>query len=173
MDFKELVQSRRSCRKFTTEEVGSEDLSLLLRAALMSPTSKNKQAWKFVVVDDKLKIQKLADSKEHGSQFLREAPLCIVVLGNTSETDCWIEDGAIAAYSILLQAEDLGLGACWVQSRGRGLSDGTTSNDIIHGILDLPDSVDVLCVIGVGHKVNSQNLKDEDNLKWENVSIAE
>lgn len=171
MDFKDLVQQRRSHRKFTNEEISAEDVQLLLRAALMSPTSKGQRSWQFVVVDDKLKIEKISDSKEMGSQFLKNAPLCIAVLGDPSQNDCWIEDGSIAAYSILLQAEDLGLGACWVQIRARGLNDGTPANTIVRGILDIPENLDVLCVIGIGHKGMERQPQNEERLKWENVKV--
>lgn len=171
MDFKDLVQQRRSHRKFTNEEISAEDVQLLLRAALMSPTSKGQRSWQFVVVDDKLKIEKISDSKEMGSQFLKDAPLCIAVLGDPSQNDCWIEDSSIAAYSILLQAEDLGLGACWVQIRARGLNDGTPANTIVRGILDIPENLDVLCVIGIGHKGMERQPQNEERLKWENVKV--
>ena len=96
-DFKTLAQTRRSHRKFTTEEIDPDDLKLILRAALMSPTSKSQRAWQFVVVDDKLDLQKLADAKNLGSQFLKDAPVAIVVLGDPMQNDCWVEDGSIAA----------------------------------------------------------------------------
>ena len=50
MEFKDLVQLRRSHRKFTDEEIDGEDVKLILRAALMAPTSKGQRAWQFVVV---------------------------------------------------------------------------------------------------------------------------
>lgn len=117
--FKDLVQKRRSHRKFTDEEIDADDLKLILRAALMSPTSKNQRAWQFVVVDDKLDLEKLADAKNLGSQFLKDAPVAIVVLGDPVQNDCWVEDGSIAAASMQYQAEELGLGSCWIQMRGR------------------------------------------------------
>ena len=51
-EFKDLVRLRRSHRKFTDEEISPEDVQLIMRAALMSPTSKSQRAWQFVVVDD-------------------------------------------------------------------------------------------------------------------------
>ena len=170
-DFKELAQMRRSHRKFTTEEIDADDVKLILRAALMSPTSKGQRAWQFVVVDDKLDIEKIADAKDMGGQFLKGAPLCIVVLGDPLQNDCWIEDGSIAAISMQYQAEDLGLGSCWVQMRGRGLSDGTTTDTVIRGILDIPENLSVLCVLGIGHKADIRQPQNEDKLKWENVHL--
>ena len=106
-----------------------------------------------------------------GAQFLREAPLCIVVLGDPMQNDCWIEDGSIAAISMQYQAEELGLGSCWVQMRARGLSDGTSADTVLHGILDLPENMSVLCVLGIGHKADERQPQNEDKLKWENVHI--
>lgn len=170
-DFKDLAQMRRSHRKFTSEEIDSEDVKLILRAALMSPTSKGQRAWQFVVVDNPLGIEKIADAKDMGSQFLKGCPLCVVVLGDPLQNDCWVEDGSIAAISMQYQAEDLGLGSCWVQMRGRGLSDGTTADTVIRGILDIPDNFCVLCVLGFGHKADERKPQNEDKLKWENVHI--
>ena len=168
-DFKTLVQARRSHRKFTEEEIAADDVRLILRAALMAPTSKGQRAWQFVVVDDKADIEKIADAKDMGSQFMKGAPLLVVVLGDPLANDCWVEDGSIAAYSMQLQAEDLGLGSCWAQMRGRGLSDGTSADTVIRGVLDIPENMSCLCVLAFGHKADERKSQNEDRLKWENV----
>lgn len=167
-----MVCVRRSYRKFTSEEVDPEAVKTIIRAALMSPTSKTRRAWHFIVVDDQLDIEKIADAKDAGAQLLKGAPLAIVVLGNPQENDCWIEDGSIAAISMQYQAEELGLGSCWVQMRDRGLSDGTSADEVLRGILDIPDEMCVLCVLAVGHKAEERKPQDEEKLKWENVHIA-
>lgn len=168
-EFKKLVQLRRSHRKFTTEEISADDVQLLLRAALMSPTSKGQRAWQFVVVDDPLDLEKLSDAKDLGAQLIKGAKLAVVVLGDPLQNDCWIEDGSIAAISMQYQAEELGLGSCWVQMRGRGLADGTTADTVIRGILNIPDNLSVLCVVAFGHKADERKPQNEDKLKWENV----
>ena len=170
-NFKELVQMRRSHRKFTDEAVDGEAVMLILRAGLMSPTSKGQRAWQFVVVENPADIEKLADAKNLGSQFLKGAPLAIVVLGDPLQNDCWVEDGSIAAISMQYQAEDLGLGTCWIQMRGRGLDDGTTADTVIRGVLDIPENFYVLCVLAVGHKADERKPQNEDKLKWENVHL--
>ena len=172
-EFKDLVQLRRSHRKFTTEEIDAEDVRLIMRAALMAPTSKGQRAWQFVVVDDPLDIEKLSDAKDLGSQFMKGAPLAIVVLGDPLQNDCWVEDGSIAAISMQYQAEALGLGSCWVQMRGRGLADGTSADTVIRGILDIPENYSVLCVLAVGHKADERKPQNEEKLKWENVHVGE
>lgn len=171
-NFKDLAQLRRSHRKFTDEEIDAEDVRLIMRAALMSPTSKGQRAWQFVVVDDKMDLEKLSDAKDLGGQFIKGAPLAVVVLGDPVQNDCWVEGGSIAAISMQYQAEELGLGSCWVQMRGRGLSDGTTADTVIRGILDIPENLCVLCVVAIGHKADERKPQNEDKLKWENVHIG-
>ena len=171
-DFKELVKTRRSHRKFSSEEIAPEAVQLIMRAALMSPTSKSQRAWQFVVVDDKTDIEKLADAKNLGSQFMKGAPLAVVVLGDPMQNDCWVEDGSIAAISMQYQAEELGLGSCWVQMRGRGPDAGTPEEEDIRGILDIPATTNVLCVVAFGHYIDERKPQNEDNLKWENVHAS-
>ena len=172
MEFKELARIRRSHRKFTEEQVSPEDVKLILRAALMAPTSKSRRSWEFVVVDDKTDLEKLSDARDMGSQFLKGAPLAIVVLGNPEDNDCWVEDCAIATVSMQYQAADLGLGSCWVQMRGRGLSDGTTADEVLRGVLNIPPHLSALWVLGVGHKPDERKPPDQENLKWERVHIG-
>jgi len=171
MCFKDLVQQRRSHRKFTSEEIDEESVQLIMRAALMSPTSKGQRGWQFVVVEDKTDLEKLSDAKDMGGQLIKGAALAVVVLGNPLENDCWVEDGSIAAISMQYQAEELGLGSCWVQMRGRGLSDGTTADTVIRGILDIPEELSVLCIVAFGHKAEERKPQNEDRLKWENVHL--
>jgi len=142
-----------------------------LRAGLMAPTSKGQRGWHFVVVEDRMDLEKLSDAKDLGGQFLKDAPLAIVVLGNPMQNDCWVEDGSIAAISMQYQAEALGLGSCWVQMRRRGLSDGTTADTVIRGVLDIPEEWSCLCVLAVGHKADERKPQNEDKLKWENVHV--
>ena len=171
-DFKDLVQLRRSHRKFTEQQIDADDVRLIMRAGLMAPTSKGQRAWQFVLVDDPLDIEKLSDAKDLGSQFMKGAPLAIVVLGDPLQNDCWVEDGSIAAISMQYQAEELGLGSCWVQMRGRGLADGTSADTVIRGVLDIPENLSVLCILAVGYKADERKPQNEDRLKWENVHVA-
>ena len=100
---------------------------------------------------------------------MKDAPLAIVVMGDPNTNECWIEDGAIAATMMQLQAEDLGLGSCWVQMRGHALADGTPANKVIHQLMHLPDDQEVLFVVAVGHAADVRKPQNEERLKWENV----
>ena len=140
--FADLMHSRRSCRKFTDEKIDADALSMVLNAALLSPSAKNRRSWHFVVVED------------------------------VTENDCWIEDCSIATLSMQLQAEDLGLGSCWVQVRNRGLNSGERGTDIVRGMLNRPEGHDTLCILALGHKANELPMKNDDDARWEQVHVG-
>ena len=49
----DLLLTRRSIRKYTTEPIEKEKIELLKKVALLSPTSKNRRANEFILIDDK------------------------------------------------------------------------------------------------------------------------
>ena len=67
--FSDLIKNRRSMRKFTGEELTQDQVVTLLKAALMSPSSKRSNPWQFIVVDDKETLQQLSICKEMGLLF--------------------------------------------------------------------------------------------------------
>ena len=137
----------------------------------MSPSSKRSNSWQFVVIDDKEMLKELSHCKEQASSFIADAALAIVVMADPLASDVWIEDAAIASIMIQLQAEDLGLGSCWVQVRERFTATGMPSDEFVHGILDIPLQLQVLSVIAVGHKGMERKPFNEEPLQWEKIHI--
>lgn len=169
--FSELIKKRRSTRKFTEEELTQDEVVLLLKAALMSPSSKRSNCWQFVVVDDREMLARLSRCKAHGAELLEGAPLAVVVLADPLASDVWIEDASIASLMIQLEAEDLGLGSCWVQVRERSTAEGVPADEVVRELLDIPLQMQVLSIIAVGHKAVERKPFDEDNLQWVKVHI--
>ncbi|MDR0961532.1 MAG: nitroreductase family protein [Mediterranea sp.] len=167
----ELLKQRRSMRKFTDEELTQEQVVALLKAALMAPTSKGQHSWEFMVVDDKELLQQLSLCKAHGSQFIAEAPLAIVVAADPMVSEAWIEDASVASVLLQLQAEDMGLGSCWAQIRGRETPAGTSSEQYVRDLLNMPLNWQVVSIIAVGHKGMERKPFNEDNLLWEKVHV--
>lgn len=157
-------------RKFTNQPVSSADVKALLRAALMSPSSKGMHPWQFVVVTDAELITRLSQCKAQGSDFLAGAPMAIAVVADPAVSDVWIEDASVASTMLLLQAEDLGLGSCWVQVRQRKDADGKDAEDNVRSILGIDPSLRVLSIIAVGHKGMERKPFNEDRLLWQNVT---
>lgn len=158
-------------RKFTDEELTQEQVVELMKAALMAPTSKRSNAWQFILVDDKETLKKLSLCKEQASQFIADAALAIVVCADPLASDVWIEDASIASIYIQLQAEDLGLGSCWVQVRERFTANGTDSGEYVHGVLDIPLQLQVLNIVAIGHKGLERKPFNEEHLQWDKIHL--
>jgi nitroreductase len=101
----EILRTRRSIRSFTPEKVAAYTIEALIEAALRSPTSRGINPWEFIFVDDPAILSKLALAKQHGSEFIKNAPLAIVVCADSTKSDVWIEDCSIAAIILQLTAQ--------------------------------------------------------------------
>ncbi len=170
-NFTELARMRRSIRKFTPEKLTEEQVVELMKAALFAPSSKGQRAWEFVLVDDRNLLHQLSECKPTGATFVAEAPLAVVVTADKTRSEAWIEDASVAAAMLLLQAEDMGLGACWVQVRGRSQDDGTPSAQIVRNILNLPERLEPVAIVAVGHKGMERKPQNDEKLLWERIHL--
>ncbi len=170
--FNKIVQTRRSTRKFTQELLNPDEVELILKAGLMSPSSKNRTPWEFVVVEEKEQLVKLAKCKGHGSALIEGATMAVVVIGDALTSDVWIEDASIASILMQMQAEDLGIGSCWVQLRLRETEYGLNSEEFVKEILEIPHHLQALSIIAFGRKAESKPAFDETKLKWEKIHIG-
>lgn len=171
-NFLELLKRRRSSRVFTGEPISEDNVCMLMKAALMSPSGHRYNPWEFVLVEDKEVLKALSVSKEHGAGLLEGAAMAIAVVADTTKTDVWIEDCSIATIIIQLAAEELGLGSCWVQIRRRTDAAGNMAEDNVREALGIPAHYAVLSIVGVGHKARETKPFDEENLQWEKVHIG-
>ncbi len=165
--FFELIEKRRSIRKFKPRGIEKEKIEKLVEAALRAPSSKGINPWIFVIVDDSEILAKLSKAKPHGSSFLKNAPLGFVVCGDSEKTDTWVEDTSIASIFLQLAAEDLGLSSCWIQIRGRKHDDSISAETYIQNILKIPAKIKIESIIAIGypdevkppHNIESLNMK--------------
>lgn len=171
LSFLDLVKKRRTIRKFTEQALTQEEVVDLMKVPLLAPSSRNRQPLQYILVDNKDDLSRLSECKPSGAQPLKHAALAVVVLADSNLSDTWIEDASIASSMILLQAQALNLGACWIQIRLRSFPDGTSAEEIVRSILNIPDDINVLSIIAIGHKVAELPAYNDEDLKWEKVHV--
>ncbi len=137
----DAIYARRSVRKFKKKEIGRDTIEKILKATIQAPSGKNRQPWKFVVLQKKAKedlcglmeesISKLKEagvntgSSEYTVRSMREAPVLILVFNTETRSsqptgtgrymnlvDVQSIGGAIQ--TMLLSAENMGLGTLWI-----------------------------------------------------------
>lgn len=164
-----LLEKRRSIRKFREREIESEKIGTLLEAALRAPSSMNRRPWEFIVVRDREMLKRLSMSKPHGASFLKNAPLGIVVCADPLRCDVWVEDASIASAFLLLAAESLGLGACWIQIRARMYDGQKSATAYIAEQLDIPDHLEVEAIVAVGYPDEEKSPHHKEDLPYEKI----
>ncbi len=165
---KELLQKRRSIRKYNDTPIEQEKLDQLVRAALLSPTSRNSRPWEFIFVDDKELLEKLSLSKV-GAKPIAGCVLGIVVCADPQKSDVWVEDTSIATILLQLQAQDLGLGSCWIQIRERMYKEGVTAEEYVKEALGIPENLRVESIVSVGYPAETRPEHTDDELLKERI----
>jgi len=154
MEFKEVINKRRSVRKFTERSVPRETIAELIRTALTAPSSRNTRSTTFLAVDDRATIGRMAEMRDYGSAFMSGAPAAIAVLGDPAKSDLWRENCAIAATILQLACVDAGLASCWVHVDGRprlkDAPDGEKAAEYLRTLLPIPEGCEILCIIALG-----------------------
>ena len=145
----EAIQKRRSVRKYKQDPIPEEALLRVLEAARLAPSGKNFQPWKFIIVKDKELKEKLARASA-GQFFIAKAP--IIVIGCGFPDKCyarmgrymksWSVDVTIALEHLILQAQEEGLGTCWI---------GSFEEEEVKAILNVPEEVKVLALTPLGY----------------------
>ena len=169
--FFELIEKRRSIRKFTAEPIDREKIDRLREAALRAPSSRGLNPWEFIFITERQLLEKLAHAKPHGASFMSNAALGIVVCADPDRSDVWVEDASIATIFLHLAAEALGLGSCWIQIRKRMHSETITAEAFIAQTLDLPSHLSVEAMVAIGHPAEKKSPHDRRTLQAEKIFL--
>lgn len=169
--FLDLISNRRSIRKFKPQPVEKEMIDTLIEAALRSPSSRDINPLSFIIIEDRAILEKLSGAKSHGANFLKNAPLGIVVCGDTSQSDVWVEDASIASVFIHLAAHDIGLGSCWIQIRKREHNSSKSADVYVKELLHIPDNMMVESIIAIGYPDRAKKGHKKNSLQFHKVSF--
>ena len=144
------IKNRRSIRRYTNQPLTEEAIYELLEAGMCAPSAGNEKPWHFVVIEERSQLEGIMKVHPY-SHMLKEAPLAIVVCADLSAdrypgTNYWVQDCSAATENILIAAQELGLGTCWlgiypVEERVQGLVN----------ILGLPENIVPFSAIAVGY----------------------
>jgi len=152
----DLIKHRKSVRRFLDKPVEREKIMMCLEAARLAPSACNSQPWKFIIVDDRQLKDKLCKVAFRGiysmNTFCKMAPVMVVIVSEKSKflariggmlrsTKYYLIDIGIAGEHFILQAEELGLGTCWI---------GWFNERAVKSVLNIPQEkkIDVLIALG-------------------------
>ncbi len=155
MEFKSVVENRRSVRKFSDAPVSEAVLRSIIDVALDAPSSRNSRSTSYMIVTRPDHLEQIARMRDYGSSFVKNAPAAILILCDRTATDLWEVNGAISATTLQLAITDAGMSSCWVHVDGRPqLKDepnGAQAEELLREFLPIPEEMTVLCAITVGY----------------------
>ncbi|MDH4317128.1 MAG: nitroreductase family protein [Desulfobulbaceae bacterium] len=144
-----FIFSRRSVRNYLDKEVPEKMLHELLEAAMAAPSAVAKDPWRYIVIRKRENLDQLASFLPHGKMLL-QATAAFVVCGDIDRThdgqeSYMLQDLSASVENILLAANALGLGTCWL-----GVHPRRERMDNIRKLYSLPSNIIPMCAIAVG-----------------------
>jgi len=166
MDSIQAILTRRSIRKYTDAPVSDDLVTELLKAAMAAPTAAG-QVWHFVVIRDRNVLSQVISFHPH-AHMLKQAQVAIAVCGDPTVEALkgrWVLDCAAATENILIAANSLGLGACWV-----GIYPEEKRMEGLRGLLGIPEHIVPLCMVSLGWPAETKGPADRfkpEKIHWE------
>lgn len=155
MDFLEVIEKRRSVRKYSDKPVDKEILDAVVRVAQTAPSSRNSKSSAFMIVEDRDTLDALSLMRDYGSGLIAGAQAAIVVMGDETKTDLWVDNCAISATFIQLAVTAMDLCSCWVHCNGRprlkAEPEGAKAEDYVRELLGIKEGFRPYCVIAIGY----------------------
>lgn len=177
-DIFEVIKNRRSVREYKDEQIGDEDIEKILKAAIMAPTARGEAPWHFTVIQNKELLDDINTSvhnilrnsgdelleaiAESGRHVMHNAPTVVIVSAKSTASNMQADVSA-AIENMLLAAEGLDIGSCWLGLIAAYF--GVEENlEKIH----IPEGYTPLYGVSLGYKVqeNEPNPRDEVLINW-------
>lgn len=170
MDFMEVIEKRRSIRKYKSDPIPEETLYKVLEAARIAPSWSNLQCWRYVVIKDESTKKTLAEVLPSGNPVKKaftQAPIIIAGCADPERSGYigsqrigdkqWhVLDLGISMQQLVLAATNEGLGTCWVC---------WFSEKEVKDILDVPDNIDVVALTPLGYPDEEPKAKRRKSLE--------
>ena len=161
MEFGEVIEKRHSVRKFSDRPVERDLLDAVVRVAQTAPSSRNSKSTAFMIIEDKDTLEALSQMRDYGSAFMKDAAAAIVVAGDDTKTDLWVDNCAISATFVQLAVTAVELCSCWVHVNGRprlkNEPDGEDAGEYVSRLLGLKENMRPYCVIAIGYAPDVQD----------------
>lgn len=148
MEKLDYILDRRSIRRFTGQKIDNVAIKEMLTAAMYAPSAVNMQPWHFVVIDDTSLMEKIMEIHPY-ARMMQTASHGVVVCGDEvlqHADGYWVVDCGAATQNLLLAAQTLGLGACWV-----GLHPREERKTAFSRLLNLPSHVKPFALVALGY----------------------
>jgi nitroreductase len=162
MDAYEALLTRRSVRKYTHQSINHSLIEEIMQSAMQAPSAHNRQPWEFIIIDDKNLLDKISTLHPY-AQMAKEAPLAILVCGNTQieQNHSFIAQTCAAAMqNILLALHAKGLGGVWC-----GIYDNPERMQVFSKLLQIPSYILPIGLVVCGYPNEKKEIESRYTTK--------
>jgi len=161
MDFNKVIKKRASIRDYSDKKIKYDKVIDAIEAANLAPSPGNIPIIKYIVVEDKETINKLADACQQ--DFVKDAKVLVVICSVSKKVklmydkraDKYIKQHVGAAIeNFLLKITEMKLASCWV---------GAFSEVTAKNILSVPEDVDVEAILPIAYKTKADKTLQKPN----------
>ncbi|KPU45359.1 5,6-dimethylbenzimidazole synthase [Oxobacter pfennigii] len=165
MELYDIIEKRRSIRKYKDIPVEKEKLYRIFKSATLIPSWSCKHCWRFIIVDEletKLMISQAVDESNPAQDALKHAPMIVIICANPVDTEeiddkeYYMADCGIAMEHIMLSATYEGLATCWI---------GLFDEDNIKSILKIPSQIRIVGITPLGYGDEMPEDKEKVGIK--------
>lgn len=167
MEFNALIKKRKSVRSFTSRKPSWKAALDAIEAANQGPFAGNHNNLKYIIIEEKAKIKKIAGLAEQ--PWIIESSLLILVCSDDSHLESlYGERGRIysrqhagaAIQTLLFKLLDLGLAACWM---------GSYTDEILKESLSIPQHIQIEAILVVGYENKKARIEKPAKKEIDNV----
>lgn len=149
----EVIKTRRSTRAFLPEQISRNELEQILEAGAWAPSGNAFQGWHFCALHNQEQVARLAavirDALPVDEDYnFYGAPTVIIVSYLKRHPHAWL-DGSAAVENMLLAAQGLGLGSCWINQL-RNCCDEPPVRALLNEF-GVPEKHMVIACVALGH----------------------
>jgi nitroreductase len=162
MDTFECITTKLEVREFSNQDVPSDIKSKVLEAARLTGSGLNTQHWRFILVNDKQNLKKLAEDSTSGS-WVRDANFAVIVLTNPEYNFHLIDAGRV------LQNMQL---AAWNHEVGSGLFTGIREEKL-RSDFGIPNELSPTVILGFGYPARNLTGKSKKRLPLDKLVYYE
>ncbi|MBR9706773.1 hypothetical protein GOV14_07080 [Candidatus Pacearchaeota archaeon] len=167
MNFDNLIKKRASIRHYTNKKIKIDSVIDAIEAANTAPSPGNLPLLKYMIIEDKETIDKIAVGCQQ--EFIKQSPVLVIICSDANKCDIMYPERSskylkhhvgAAVENFLLKITDMKLACCWI---------GAFSDSTIKNILRIPENIEVEVVLPIAYERKGSKTKQKKKNNLSNI----
>lgn len=171
MEFDKVIKKRTSVRNYSDKKPSYDKIIDAIESANLAPSPGNLSILKFIIIEDKDKINKIAQDCQQ--DFIKKSQVVIAVCSDSNKVKIMYDERAdkylkhhagAAIENFLLKITEMGLVSCWV---------GAFSDMTLKRTLKIPEDIDIEAILPIAYQSKTDKTKPKTKPSLGNICFFE